>query len=285
MPDGDEFFDREETGLEIIKKEAGVMETRGLIVVLISYLFLFPSFAQSQPDRIIEKFFEPKIHSDDLRVLQLEMNPDPVREGQWVSFQVVVSNRSHYSARVSLFIKDRDEVVSAVDDVLLKPGNNRIFFPQTHYRFSRNEYCFTVEVDIERSRRPIDVAKEFCARRTYQGWSMSVPRVGPLFVEDLDITPDPVSTGQEVRFRARLRNDGSPVRADIRIQDRDQLVARLNDVILHRGHNEFLFPYTRYQFQRFDHCFIVIVDVERTPYRVDAAREFCARPYGWTLRP
>jgi hypothetical protein len=285
MPESDEFFDREENGLEIIKKEAGVMKTRGLIVVLISYLFLFPSFAQSQPDRILEKLFEPKIHSGDLRVLQLEMNPDPVREGQWVSFQAAVSNRSHHSARVSLFVKDRDEVVTGVHDVLLKVGNNRIFFPQTQYRFSRNEYCFTVEVDIERTRRPIDVVKEFCARRTYQGWSMNAPRVGPLFVEDLDITPDPVSPGQEIRFKARLRNDGSPVRADIRIQDRDQLVARLNDVILHRGHSEFLFPYTRYQFQRFDHCFTVVVDVERTPYRVDAAREFCARPYGWTLRP
>jgi hypothetical protein len=233
MPDGDEFLDREETGLEIFKKEAGVMKRRGLIVVLVSFLFLVPSFARSQPDRILEKLFEPKIHSKDLRVFQLEMNPDPVREGQWVSFQAVISNRSHYSARVSLFVKDRDEVVSAVDDVLLKPGNNRIFFPQTHYRFSRNQYCFTVEVDIERTRSPVDVAKEFCARRTYQGWSMSAPRVGPLFVEDLDMAPDPVSTGREIRFRARLRNDGSPVRADIRIQDRDQLVVRLNDVILH----------------------------------------------------
>jgi hypothetical protein len=128
MPDGDEFLDREETGLEIFKKEVGVMKRRGLIVVLVGFLFLVPSFAQSQPDRILKKLFEPKIHSGDLRVFQLEMNPDPVREGQWVSFQAVISNRSHYSARVSLFIKDKDEVVSAVDDVLLKPGNNRIFF-------------------------------------------------------------------------------------------------------------------------------------------------------------
>jgi hypothetical protein len=109
--------------------------------------------------------------------------------------------------------------------------------------------------------------------------------MGPLFVEDLDMYPDPASSGQEVRFRARLRNDGSPVRANLRIQDRDQVVAQLNDVFLPRGHYEFVFPYTRYQFQRFDHCFTVIVDVERTPYRVDAAREFCAKPFGWSLKP
>jgi hypothetical protein len=285
MPGGHEFFDREETDLEISKKGAGCMKRKGFIIVLLSSLFLFPSFAQSQPDKIFEKHFGPKLHPKDLRVLQLEMNPDPVREGQWVSFEAIVSNRSRDSARVRLYIKDSDEVVAAVDDVLLKPGNNRIVFPQTRYRFFRKEYCFKVEVDIERTRSPVDVAKEFCARRTFQGWSLTAPQVGPLFVEDLDMAPDPVSPGQEVRFRARLRNDGSPVRADIRIQDRDQLVARLNDVLLHRGYSDFFFPYARYQFQRFDHCFIVIVDVERTPYRVDAKREFCARPYGWTLRP
>jgi len=30
---------------------------------------------------------------------------------------------------------------------------------------------------------------------------------------------------------------------------------------------------------------LVIVDVEKTPYRVAASREFCARPFGWTLKP
>jgi hypothetical protein len=176
-------------------------------------------------------------------------------------------------------------VVAAVQDVSLRPGDNRIVFAQTHYRFHRHESCLTVEVDIERSRRPVDAAKEFCARRTYQGWSMRAPRVGPLFVEDLDMSPDPVRPGQEVRFRARLRNDGGPLRVDLRIQDRDQVVAQLNDVHLRPGHSEFVFPYTRYPFERSDHCFAVIVDVERTPYRVDTAREFCAKPLGWSLRP
>jgi hypothetical protein len=37
--------------------------------------------------------------------------------------------------------------------------------------------------------------------------------------------------------------------------------------------------------KRFDHCFIVVVDVERTLRRVDGARQFCAKPKSWTLRP
>jgi hypothetical protein len=176
-------------------------------------------------------------------------------------------------------------VVAAVEDVDLRPGENRIVFPQTRYRFHRQDSCFTVEVDIERSKRPIDLAREFCARRTNQGWSMRAPRVGPLFVEDLDVLPDPVVHGQEARFRAKLRNDGRPLRVDLRIQDRDQVVTRLDDVALPRGSSVFVFPHTRYQFQRFDHCFTVIVDVERTPFRLDAAREFCAKPYGWSLKP
>ncbi len=256
-----------------------------VILLLLGFLFLFPSLVQSQPDKLLERLLGPMLQPSDLRVLQLEMNPDPVREGEWVSFQAVVSNLSRHPGRVSLFIKDRDEVVAAVYDVSLGPGDNRIAFPRTHYRFHRQESCFMVEVDIERTRRPVDLAKEFCAQRTYQGWSMRMPRVGPLFVDDLDMSPDPAIPGREVRFRARLRNDGGPLRVDLRIQDRDQVVARLNDVSLPHGDSEFLFPYTRYQFQRFDHCFTVIVDVERTPYRVDAAREFCAKPYGWSLRP
>jgi hypothetical protein len=261
------------------------MKRRILVITMLGFLFLSPSLVQSQPDKFFERFSGPILQPGDLRILHLEMNPDPVREGQWVSFQAVVSNLSRHSGRVNLFIKDKNEVVTVVYDVILRPGDNRIAFPRKNYRFQRQEYCFTVEVDIERARRPIDMAKEFCARRTYQGWSMTAPRTGPLFVEDLDMHPDPVYPGQEVRFRARLRNEGSPVRVNLRIQDRDQLVAQLNDVLLPHGAFDFFFPFTRYPFQRVDHCFTVIVDVERTPYRVDAAREFCARPYGWSLRP
>lgn len=258
---------------------------KNLVILTLGFWLLFPSLVQSQSDKLFERFLGPMLQPGDLRVLQLEMNPDPVREGQWMSFQAVVSNLSKHSGRVNLFIKDRDEVIAAVNDVVLRPGDNRISFHQINYRFQRQEYCFTVEVDIERSRRLIDVAKEFCAQRTYQGWSIRVPRVGPLFVEDLGMWPDPVQPGQEVRFKARLRNDGSPVRANLRIQDRDQVVAQLNDVLLVHGAFDYWFLLTPYQFQRFDHCFTVVVDVERTPYRVDAAREFCARPFAWSLKP
>jgi len=261
------------------------MKRRILIVMFLGVVMMVPSMAQSQADKVLEQIFGPRIQSRDLKVLQLEMNPDPVREGQGVSFLAVISNLSRHSGRVNLFIKDRDEIVASVYDVTLRPGDNRIAFPQTNYRFSRNEYCFTIEVDIEKTQRALDVAKEFCARKTRHGYTFDTSGVGSLFVEDLDMVPDPVRMGQEVAFKARLRNDGRPLRGNILIQDRDQVVARLEDILLPRGRSDLIFPMTRYQFQRFDHCFTVVVDLERTPHRVDAAREFCAKPYGWSLRP
>jgi hypothetical protein len=257
---------------------------RKISFLILSLLFVFPTLAQSQIDRIFERV-APRLHSSDLRVLKLEMTPDPVREGQRVTFSATISNHSRHSGRVSLFVKDRDEVITEVEDLLLQPGQSRIEFPPTRYRFSRQEHCFTLEVDIERSRRPLDLAKEVCARRTHYGWSLAEPRIGPFYVEDLDMIPDPVNVGQEIRFRARIRNDGMPVRAGIRIQDRDQTVVQLAETYVAAGATDYYFPNTRYSFQRGDHCFTVIVDVERTPHRVDAAREFCAKPLGWTLRP
>jgi len=47
---------------------------KNLVIVLLGFLFLFPSLVQSQP-------FGHKLHSEDLKVIQLGINPDPLREG------------------------------------------------------------------------------------------------------------------------------------------------------------------------------------------------------------
>ena len=260
-----------------------------MFIVVIGCLFLITTLAQAQVDKMIDRFLqrgESGIQPEDLRIAQLEFSPDPVREGQRVSFHITIVNDSRHSGRITLAVKDRDEVISAARDVRIQPGENRIDFPETNYRLSRLDHCFTVEADIEHTRRLIDLAKEFCARRTYSGWTMGEKEVGHLYVEDLAMNPDPVTPGQDIRFKVRLRNDGRPIRGDIRIQDKDQVVAQVENVSIPRGYSDFQFPYTRrYTFQALDHCFTVVVDFERTPYPVDAAREFCAKPMGWTLRP
>ena len=261
------------------------------MIVLIGCLFVVPSLAQaqSQADKILERVFgreESRIRPEDLRVLQLEISPDPVRQGQRVAFRVTLSNGSRHSARVTLAIKDKDETISEVRDALLRPGDNQVNFPESSYRFSRSDQCFTVEADIDRTWSRIDTSMEFCAKRTNLGWSLSDKGVGPsLYVEELEMYPDPATPGQEIQFRITLRNDGRPIRGHVRIQDRNQLVAQVENVSIPRGSTEFQFPPSWYIFERFDTCFTVLVDFERTPYPVDASREFCAKPMGWTLRP
>ena len=270
------------------------------LIVFIGCLFLVPSLAQAQLDKMLNQFIdkgESGIRPENLRVLQLEITPDPVREGQRVSFRATIANDSRNSGRISIDIKDGPEIVGEGRDIPLRPGDNQINFPESSYRFSRSDPCFTVEVDIERTRSPIDLAKQFCAKRTNVGWSMSDRGIvsdrgvvsdrgiGPLRVEELEISPDPAIPGQEIQFKVKLRNDGRPIRGNVRIQDRDQLVAQVENFPIPRGYTEFQFSRSRYIFQRFDTCFTVLVDVERTAYPVDASRKFCAKPTGWTLRP
>jgi len=259
-----------------------------MFISVIGCLFVMTGLAQAQVDKMIDRFFqkgESRIRSGDLRVLQLEIFPDPLREGQRISFRAIIANDSGRSGRLSLTVKDRNEVISEVRDVNIYPGENRIDFPETYYRFSRSDHCLTVEADIEHTRQAIDVGKEFCARRTPKGWTLSDRGIGYLMVEDLDMYPDPATPGQDVRFRVKLRNDGRPIRGTIRIQDKDQIVVQVENVAIPRGLSDIQFPYARYSFQRSDHCFTVLVDFERTPYPVDTAREFCAKPMGFTLRP
>ena len=289
----------EAPALEKLEEGEKVMKKWGMIV-FIGCLFLVPSLAQAQLDKLMERFIdkgEPGIRPENLRVLQLEITPDPVREGQRVSFRATIANDSRHSGRVTIFLKDRDETVGEGRDIPLRPGDNQINFPESSYRFSRSDPCFTVEVDIEHTRSTIDLAKQFCAKRTNVGWSMSDRGIvsdrgvggdrgiGPLRVEELEIYPDPAIPGQEIQFKVKLRNDGRPIRGTVRIQDRDQLVAQVENFPIPRGYTEFQFSRSQYVFQRFDTCFTVIVDVERTAYPVDAARKFCAKPTGWSLRP
>lgn len=264
-----------------------------MLSIFISSLLFFsgcrvsvqPTPDSPRPDPGPSQRYEPRIKPGDLRVVQLEVLPDPVREGQRMSFRVTIANGSSYSGRINLTLKDRDQIISEVREVMIYPRENRIDFPETYYRFSRSDHCFTVEVDIGRTRQPIDVARGFCMQRTPSGWTLGDKAIGYLLVEDLDMSPDPAFPGQEIRFRVRLRNEGGPIRATVRIHDKDQVIVRAENIMIQRGSNEIHFPNTRYSFQRFDHCFTVTVDFERTPYQVDAAKKFCAKPMGWTIKP
>lgn len=262
---------------------------KGWMIILIGCFLIVPALVEAQLDKFLEGVFgrgEENIRLEQLKVLQIEISPDPVRDGQRVAFRATISNSSRYAGRVTLAVTDRDQIISQAKDAILKPGDNQIDFPETTYRFSGSDRCFTIEVQIERTRTSISGATDFCAKRTTVGWTLSDKGVGQLYVEDLEMYPDPVSPGQEVRFTVRLKNDGRPIRGHIRIQDRDRVVAQIENAAIPRGLTEFQLPRSQYAFQRMDTCFTVTVDIERTPYPVDASRkEYCATPVGWTLKP
>lgn len=115
----------------------------------------------------------PGFHHGQLRVVELTMSPDPAREGQRIRFSVRLVNNSSFSKRVSVGIRDGDEWVSEASNVTIRPGTNEITFPHTGYRFSRQDHCFTVFVDIDGNYRSVDLARRFCAHRTSWGWTLS----------------------------------------------------------------------------------------------------------------
>ena len=103
-----------------------------MVMVVIGCLFLIPVLAQAQWDKKIERFLqrgESRIRPEDLKIVELGFSPDPVREGQRVSFQITLENNSRHSTRITLTVKDRDEIISEAKDVQIDPGENRIDFP------------------------------------------------------------------------------------------------------------------------------------------------------------
>src|SRR4030042_2183302 len=108
--------------LEKFEKGEKVMK-KWEMIVLIGCLFVVPSLAQAQADKLLERFFgreESTIRPEDLRVLQLEISPDPVRQGQRVVFRVTISNSSRHSGRVTIVIKDKDQIISEAGNVPLR---------------------------------------------------------------------------------------------------------------------------------------------------------------------
>jgi hypothetical protein len=113
-----------------------------------------------------------QLMAEDLRVTELGMFPDFVVEGQRVRFSLTIFNRSPYSGRARIMIRDKDQVVAEVQDITIRPRGNAVRFPFTDYRFSRHDHCFTVLVDIAGTYREVDLAKRFCAQRTANGWTL-----------------------------------------------------------------------------------------------------------------
>jgi hypothetical protein len=106
-------------------------------------------------------------------------------------------------------------------------------------------------------------------------------------IQDLDMSPDPMSEGQRIRsWMVKLRLEGDrPCETDIEIREGNDLVGRAR-YNLRPGVNEIqMQPAEGYRFRGREHCFSVVVDLEGTRQPVDADRKFCARQRSsWSLR-
>ena len=112
-----------------------------------------------------------------LQVVDLNMSPDPIAEGDRIrAWRVRLRADASGECQTTLQIREaRDnDVVGRARVYRLRPGMNEIDFdPGDRYRFSRNEHCFEVIADIAGTGRPIDAAPTFCARQiAVRRWSL-----------------------------------------------------------------------------------------------------------------
>jgi hypothetical protein len=109
-----------------------------------------------------------------------------------------------------------------------------------------------------------------------------------LRIQDVDVSPDPLIQGQRIRsWRVRVRLDGNrECEAEIMVREGNEIVGRARNHNLRPGVNEVdVQPIENYRFQRNEHCFDVVVDLDGSRRRIDADRRFCAKQTpAWTMR-
>jgi hypothetical protein len=109
-----------------------------------------------------------------------------------------------------------------------------------------------------------------------------------LQIQDLDMSPDPMTEGQRIRsWKVRVQFDGKrECETEITIREGGDTVAQTRRINLRPGMNEIdLRPADNYRLRGREHCFKVEVDLEGSRKEVDAARRFCAQQRSaWSLR-
>ncbi len=103
-----------------------------------------------------------------LRLMDLDMTPDPIADGQTIrALRVRVQADGTGECQTTFQVRERDgDLVGRDRAFRLRPGINDIVFePNERYRFDRSEHCFDVTANIAGNQRRIDAERTFCARR------------------------------------------------------------------------------------------------------------------------
>jgi hypothetical protein len=125
-------------------------------------------------------------------------------------------------------------------------------------------------------------------RKKNHNRSASCQRGDRLNIEDIDMSPDPVSAGQHIRsWKVRIRFDGRrDCETDVYVREGNTIAGHARDYKMHPGVNEIEIPAAQgYRFASREHCFNVQVDLDGTRQQIDAARRFCAtQRSAWSMR-
>lgn len=130
------------------------------------------------PITMAEQFCPERSRRDrkvKLSIEGLRMTPDPVSPGQEVSFEVRLRNDGRH-IRGNIRIQDSDQVVVQTDTVRIPRGTTNFNLPSSRYTFQRMDTCFTVSVDVNRTRHEVDATEEYCAHPT--AWTLKSRRRG-----------------------------------------------------------------------------------------------------------
>lgn len=132
-----------------------------------------------------EAGFAPCTAPHRMRVVNLEMSPDPIPEGQSIrSFQVRINSSRDRECQSSIEVRDQKQRTVAKGTLgAIKPGANSYTVPALQgQKLEADEYCFKVLVDIAATPsaspapQPPDVSGTFCARRpagpVKGGWNL-----------------------------------------------------------------------------------------------------------------
>ena len=114
--------------------------------------------------------------NDRLNIEDLDVSPDPIVEGTRIrTWKVRVRFDGNRECETEISIREGGDTVAQARRVMIKPGITEIDLrPSESYRFRGREHCFTVQVDLEGSRREVDAARKFCAQQR-PAWSMREP--------------------------------------------------------------------------------------------------------------
>lgn len=109
-----------------------------------------------------------------LRIVDLDMAPDPVRNGQPIDlWRITIQSDWDGECSTALTVRDQNEVAGRGQAETIVPGRAVYTIPALpDYRFQRQDACFQVEANVGGRYTRIEAQRTFCVHARPRGWSL-----------------------------------------------------------------------------------------------------------------